>query len=283
MTPYNKTAGELREIAYCIRINILEMLNAAGSGHLGGSLGLTDILASLYFKLLQHNPLDPKWPERDRLILSAGHLAPVHYATLALAGYFPHEEIFTLRKTGSRLQGHPAFLHKLPGVETSSGSLGQGLGVGVGMALAAKLRNEHYRIVTIHGDGELQEGSIWESAMSASHFGLSNLIAIVDRNGLQIDGSTEEVMALEPLADKWKSFGWNVLTCNGNYIPDFVATFQKAAIEKQKPSVILATTMMGAGVPCIENDCSWHGKVPNDEELSLFRDECKRKYFSTYE
>jgi transketolase len=283
MTPYNKSVSELREIAYCIRINILEMLNTAGSGHLGGSLGLADIFASLYFRLLQHNPASPRWPERDRVILSAGHLAPVHYATLALAGYFPAQEIFTLRQLGSRLQGHPALLYNLPGVETSSGSLGQGLGIGVGIALAAHMRNENYRVVTIHGDGELQEGSIWEAAMSAAHFNLSNLIAIVDRNGVQIDGSTEKVMALEPLADKWKSFGWNVLTCNGNYIPDFITTFQKAILEKQKPTVILANTMMGAGVPSIENDYTWHGKVPSDEELAMFKDECKRKYFSANE
>jgi transketolase len=280
MTPPEKTVSELNEIAFKIRVNVLRMLNSAGSGHLGGSLGLADIFAALYFKLLQHNPDNPEWPERDRVILSAGHLVPVHYAALAMSGYFPVDELFTLRQLGSRLQGHPAFLYRLPGIETSSGSLGQGLGIGVGMALAAKMRQEKYKIVTIHGDGELQEGSIWEAAMSASHFNLSNLIAIIDRNGVQIDGTTEMVMALEPLADKWKSFGWNVLECNGNSMTEFLSTYQKAANELLKPSVILARTMMGAGVPCIENDYTWHGKVPNDEEMERFEADLKQKYYS---
>ncbi|HON17841.1 MAG TPA: transketolase [Salinivirgaceae bacterium] len=262
--------SKLNGLALQIRKDILEMLFLAGSGHLGGSIGSADIFTALYFHLLRHNPLDPSWKDRDRVILSAGHLAPVLYATLARCGYFPIEEIKTLRKIGSRLQGHPSRLSGLPGVETSSGSLGQGLSIGVGMALAAKIRNQQHKIVTIHGDGELQEGQIWEAAMSAAHYELSNLIAIVDRNSLQIDGNTEDVLSLEPLKQKWQAFGWNVIQCNGNSIAEFIAAYRSIEPSLNMPSVIIANTTMGAGVAMIENDHRWHGKAPNKEEYLTF-------------
>ncbi len=263
MKPLNQIANEIRR-------QILISLNAAGSGHLGGSLGLADVFTCLYFDFLNHKPDNPQWQQRDKLVLSIGHVAPVLYASLTQAGYFPKEELLSLRKFGSRLQGHPALSHNVPGLETSSGSLGQGLSIAVGMGLSDKLDGVSSRkIVSIHGDGELQEGSIWEAAMSASHHKLNQLIAIVDRNGLQIDGNTETVMSLEPLTSKWESFGWHVQLCNGNNITEI----QNCLAETQrqnKPSVIIAKTKMGCGVPSIENNCQWHGKAPNDEELECF-------------
>jgi transketolase len=194
----------------------------------------------------------------------------VLYATLAHAGYFPVEELETLRKLGSRLQGHPGRDHGLPGIELSAGSLGQGLSVAVGMALAAKMDHQTHGIFSIHGDGELQEGSIWEAAMSASHHNLNNLIAIIDRNGLQIDGNTEDVMKLEPLGDKWSSFGWQVIQCDGNNIDQLLETFAQARAKQSKPTVIIAKTLMGKGIRSIEGDYRWHGKVPTKEQASEF-------------
>ncbi len=252
-------------IAAEIRKSVVMSLIEAGSGHLGGSLGLADIFTALYFSELKYDPLHPAWTGRDRLILSIGHVAPVLYAALAHAGYFPVEELLTLRKLGSRLQGHPGRDHGLPGLELSAGSLGQGLSVAVGMALAARMDHQDHRIYSIHGDGELQEGSIWEAAMAASHHQLGNLTAIVDRNGLQIDGSTEKVMHLEPLADKWKSFGWNVLACDGHDFNDIIQAIRTAGTSGNKPTVIIAKTVMGKGIPSIENDYRWHGKIPTPE------------------
>ena len=260
----------LKEIAATIRKSVVVSLAEAKSGHLGGSLGLADIFTTLYFSLLTHDPHNPLWPGRDRLILSIGHVAPVLYATLAHAGYFPVEELRTLRKLGTRLQGHPGRDHGLPGIELSAGSLGQGLSVAVGMAIAAKMNSETHRIYSIHGDGELQEGSIWEAAMSASHYRLDNLTAIVDRNGLQIDGRTEEVMKLEPLADKWLSFGWNVVECNGNNIEQLLDATAIAISTQNKPTVIIAKTMMGKGISSIEGDYRWHGKVPSADQAIEF-------------
>nr|MBC8488623.1 transketolase [Bacteroidota bacterium] len=207
---------QLKKLAKDIRIDIIKSLSEAGSGHTGGSLGITDIFTVLYFNVLNHDPGNPEWEDRDRVILSIGHVAPVLYSTLAHAGYFPKEELKTLRKLGSRLQGHPGKEHGLPGIELSAGSLGQGLSVSVGVAISAKMDNKNRRVYSIHGDGELQEGAIWEAAMSAAHYKLNNLTAVVDRNCVQIDGKTSDVMELEPLADKWKSFGWNVIRCNGH-------------------------------------------------------------------
>ena len=260
----------MHTIATEIRKSVIVCLAEAGSGHLGGSLGLADIFTALYFSILTHDPLNPSWTGRDRVILSIGHVAPVFYATLAHSGYFPVEELKTLRKLGSRLQGHPGRDHGLPGIELSAGSLGQGLSVAAGMALAAKMDRKPHKVYCIHGDGELQEGSIWEAAMSASHHKLDNLIAIVDRNGLQIDGKTEDVMKLEPLAEKWQSFGWHVIPCDGNDMEQLLDAFSKARAHQHSPTVILAKTIMGKGIPSIEGDYRWHGKVPTMQQCAEF-------------
>jgi len=263
-------AKNLSEIAQQIRESVVTSLFHAQSGHLGGSLGLADIMTAFYFNILNHQASQPKWDQRDRMILSIGHVAPVWYAALAHSGYFPVSELNTLRKLGSRLQGHPSIEHQLPGVELAAGSLGQGLSVAVGLALGAKMDQKEWFTYCILGDGELQEGSVWEAAMSASHHRLNQLIAVVDRNGLQIDGKTESVMSLEPLAEKWAAFGWNVLSCDGNDIDAFIKTVHLAKGELNKPTVIIANTTMGQGVPSIEGDYRWHGKAPNQTELDLF-------------
>jgi transketolase len=263
----------LGELAREIRKSVIASLAESGSGHLGGSLGLADLFTTLYFSIISHDPAKPEWEDRDRVILSIGHVAPVLYATLAHAGYFPTEELATLRKLGSRLQGHPGRDHGLPGLELSAGSLGQGLSVAVGMALAARLVDKKHTVYSIHGDGELQEGSVWEAAMAAAHHRLGNMVAIVDRNNLQIDGPTESVMALEPLADKWRSFGWNVINCNGNSIPELQSALSPRNRQATRPTVILAQTVMGCGVKRIEGDYRWHGKAPSREEAILFTKE----------
>ncbi|MFH0866436.1 MAG: transketolase [Bacteroidota bacterium] len=269
----NYSIKDFNQKARDIRISIIQSLAEAGSGHTGGSLGLADVFTALYFNILNHDPKNPEWEDRDRLILSIGHVAPVLYATLAHAGYFLKEELMTLRKLGSRLQGHPGREHFLPGLELSAGSLGQGLSVAVGLALGAKMDKKSWRVYTVHGDGELQEGSIWEAAMSASHHKLDNLTAIVDRNNCQIDGRTSHVMELEPLKSKWESFGWNVLECNGNNISEVIASCNQAKTIKEKPTVIIARTFMGKGVKSIEDDYRWHGKPPTKEEAEKFIDE----------
>ena len=261
---------QLEKIAYSIRKNILMSISEAGSGHTGGSLGLTDIFTSLYFNAMKHDPENPEWELRDRLILSIGHVAPGLYATLAEAGYFPKEELKTLRKLSGRLQGHPGREHGLPGLELSAGSLGQGLSVAVGMAIADKIDQKDRTTYCICGDGELQEGSIWEAAMSASHHQLDKLITFVDRNHVQIEGKTEDVMRLEPLAKKWECFGWAVFECNGNDISEVLSAIEKAKNNKGQPSVIIAKTLMGKGVKSIADDYRWHGKAPSKEELELF-------------
>jgi len=270
--PFVKTTdiSLLQEIALGIRRDVVESLAAAGSGHLGGSLGLADVFTALYFSYLNHDPENPGWPERDRLVLSVGHVAPVLYVTLATAGYFPRTELKTLRKIGTRLQGHPGRDHGLPGIELSAGSLGQGLSVAVGMALAARMDRQQHRIVCLTGDGELQEGSIWEAAMAASHHKLGNLMAIVDRNHLQIDGPTEKVMTLEPLEKKWEAFGWQVMVCNGNDIAEILQTFSHIGKPGSRPTVIIANTIMGKGVASIEGDYRWHGKAPLPEQAVDF-------------
>jgi len=261
-----------------IRIDIVKSLANAGSGHLGGSLGLADIFTVLYFNTLNHKAEDPAWEDRDRLILSIGHVAPVLYASLAHAGYFPVEELMTLRKLGSRLQGHPGKEFGLPGLELSAGSLGQGLSVAVGVALAGKLEEKDWHVYSIHGDGELQEGSIWEAAMSAAHHKLDNLTAIVDRNYVQIDGWTEDVMNLEPLTDKWRSFGWHAISCNGHNMEDLIFALEEARYTEGKPTVILASTKMGKGIKSIEDDYHWHGKAPNAQQAKDFIREIEEYY-----
>jgi len=263
------------EQAWQIRKLVLESLAEAGSGHTGGSLGLADVFAVLYHKVLHHRPDQPNWAERDRLVLSIGHVAPVLYATLAQMGYFPIEELQTLRKLGSRLQGHPGRDFGLPGIELSAGSLGQGLSVALGMALADKMDKKNRRTYCILGDGELQEGSVWEAIMAATHHKTDNLCAVVDRNGLQIDGPTEQVMKLESLEDRWKSFGWKVIPVDGHDHLALLEAFDLAQKTKEKPSVIIAKTLMGKGVKSIENDYKWHGKAPSKEQLVGFLEELK--------
>ena len=258
------------ERARHIRKLILLSLAESGSGHTGGSLDLVDVFAVLYFNHLRYDVSTPSWERRGRVVLSIGHTAPVLYATLAEAGFFPEEEMLTLRKKGSRLQGHPSLDSGLPGLETSAGSLGQGLSIAVGMALAAKMDNADHRVYCVLGDGEIQEGSVWEAAMSAAHHKLDNICAILDRNRLQIDGATEDVMALEPLADKWKSFGWNVIDVDGHNHQEIKKALSDADKKKGVPSIIIANTIMGKGVPEIENDNRWHGKVPSKEQVLLW-------------
>ena len=261
---------DFKEKATHIRELILTSLTAAGSGHTGGSLDLVDIFTVLYFKHLRHNPANPLWEDRDKVVLSIGHTAPVLYATLAAAGYFPEEEMMTLRKLGSRLQGHPSYEFQLPGLETCSGSLGQGLGVSLGMALSAKMDGKPNRIYCVMGDGEQQEGSVWESAMAAAHHKADNLCAIIDRNRLQIDGGTEQVMGIDPLKDKWVAFGWNAMEIDGHDYEQIELALRKADETVGRPTVIIAETVMGKGVPSIENDNKWHGKVPGEEQLAGF-------------
>ena len=261
---------DLKSKATHIRELILKALAEAGSGHTGGSLDLVDIFTVLYFSQMRHDPQNPQWEGRDRLVLSIGHTAPVLYATLAAAGYFPEEEMMTLRKLGSRLQGHPSYEFRLPGLETCSGSLGQGLGVALGMALSARMDGLSTRVYCVMGDGEQQEGSVWESAMAAAQFKTDNLCAIIDRNRLQIDGSTEEVMEIDPLKDKWTSFGWNAIEIDGHDFGQIKTALENAEMTKGKPTVIIADTVMGKGVPSIENNNQWHGKVPSKEQLKDF-------------
>jgi transketolase len=258
----------LQEMARQIRRDIIKMLMISKSGHSGGPLGLADIFASFYFNILKVDPKNPQWEERDYFFLSAGHLCPVWYATLARKGFIPITELSTLRKINGRLQGHPAppYTHGVPGAEIASGALGQGMSVAVGCALGLRLDKKPNRVYVLHGDGELDEGQIWESMMTAGHHKTDNLIAIVDRNHCQIDNRTEKVMELEPLADKWKAFNWHVLECNGNDIGQFLATMKQAQELKGKPTVIIAHTFMGKGVSFMEDDYKWHGVPPNDEQ-----------------
>jgi transketolase len=258
---------QLNRKAKQLRIDILSMICEAGSGHPGGSLSAIDIMAVLYNNIMNHDPKNPKMPGRDRFILSKGHIAPALYAVLADCGYFNKEELMTLRKYGSILQGHP-YMHKTPGVEISTGSLGQGLSVATGIALGAKLNNETYRVYCMMGDGEIQEGQIWEAAMSAGHYKLDNLVGIVDYNGVQIDGSCEDVMNIDPVKDKWLAFNWNVIEVDGHDVVKIEEAFHKASEFKGKPTLILAHTVKGKGVSFMENNCAWHGTAPNKEQLA---------------
>jgi len=263
---------ELNIMACRIRTDIVEMLNQAGSGHTGGSLSAADIVTALYFHKMRHNPKDPSWDGRDRFVLSKGHAAPVLYAALARAGYFPVEELGTLRKIGSRLQGHPD-MKKLPGVEASTGSLGQGLSIACGMALAAKLDKKDTRIYTLLGDGELQEGQVWEAAMSAAHYRLDNLTAVVDNNGLQIDGAVKDVMCVDPIPDKFSSFGWDVISIDGHDMAEVVDALERAALHKGRPTAIVAKTIKGKGCSLFEGKVEYHGTPPSDEELKVALEE----------
>jgi transketolase len=257
---------ELKEKARILRVHVVRMTHAAGSGHPGGSLSAADIMAALYFHILRVNPKDPQWPDRDRFILSKGHACPALYAALAERGFFPMSELLTLRKLGSRLQGHPE-LGTTPGVEACAGAEGQGLSVAIGMALAARLDGKPYRVYVMMGDGENDVGQTWEAAMGAAHFKLDNITAIVDRNKIQQEGPTEDIMSLEPLADKWRSFGWHVIEIDGHDMEAILEALYTAREVKGKPTVIIAHTVKGKGVSFMENVVRFHGTAPTDEEL----------------
>ena len=256
---------QFEDLARTIRVDVIKEVFNAGSGHPGGSLSAADIVTALYFREMNVDPADPDKKDRDKLILSKGHAAPVQYAALAEKGFFPKEELWSLRKLGSRLQGH-AKMDLVPGVEMSTGSLGQGFSVSVGMALANKLDSNPGRIYALLGDGELQEGIVWEAAMSAGHYHLDNLCAIVDWNGLQIDGRNDDVMTVRPIDEKFKAFGFNTIMINGHDFSEIFDAFDKARACKGKPTVIIASTHKGHGVSFMEDQAGWHGKAPNEEQ-----------------
>ncbi len=261
-----KMKKQLQEVAKTLRVDIVEMLCLAGSGHPGGALSMSDVFAYLYFGgVLNIDPHNPGKKDRDRVVLSKGHACPILYAALAEKGYFDKSHLKTLRKFGSILQGHPD-MNKTPGVDISTGSLGQGLSCAVGMALGAKLNQQDLRVFAVLGDGECDEGQIWEAAMSAAHYNLDNLIAIVDKNGLQIDGFTKDVMDSEPLADKWKAFGWEVINIDGHDLDQIEDSIQKAIKFIGGPVAIVADTVKGKGVGFMEGVCDWHGQAPSEEE-----------------
>ena len=274
MTLTDEVLAQLEKEAEAIRETIVQMLVAAGSGHTAGPLGMADMFAAFYFHILTHDPKNPEWEGRDRLILSNGHTVPVRYAAMAHAGYFPVAECLTLRKLGSRLQGHPERL-RLPGLETTSGPLGEGLSQAAGMAYALRMDGKKNRVFVMMGDGEQNEGSVWEAAMWTGKQKLSNLTAVIDRNNIQIDGMTEDVMPLESLRAKYEAFNWHVLETNGNDIRAFVAAIDEAKAIYERPTVIIAHTIPGKGVPEIEFDYHWHGKPPTKEEGKRFLKEIR--------
>jgi transketolase len=257
----------LEAVAKTLRRHVIRMLQESGSGHPGGSLSATEIITALYFHHMKHNPADPCWPERDRFILSKGHAAPLLYAAMAECGYFPVEELKTLRKLETRLQGHPDRTCT-PGIEGSTGSLGQGLSFGVGTALSARLNSEDHRVYVLLGDGECDEGQVWEAAMAASHFKLDKLVAIVDHNKQQIDGWNKDIMNLEPLDEKWHSFGWHVMEVDGHDLAQVVSALEQATHKRGCPTVIIAHTIKGKGVSFMERNLEFHGKAPSAEEAA---------------
>ena len=259
------TKAELEKTACKVRQDIIKCLHEAGSGHPGGSLSCADIITAIYFEKMNIDPKDPEMKGRDKFVLSKGHAAPALYSVLAERGFYDPAELQTLRKVGSRFQGHPN-MNYVPGVEMSTGSLGQGFSTAVGMALASKMDQDGARIYTIMGDGEQQEGIIWEAAMAAAHYKLDNITAFVDWNGLQIDGPNDEVMTIKPIDEKYSGFGWHVIQCDGHDMEDILKAMDEAETIKGKPTVIIAKTVKGKGVSFMENQVSWHGTAPNDEE-----------------
>ncbi len=255
---------ELETKAKQIRRLIIQMLSLAGSGHPGGSLSATDLITVLYFSVLRHKPQEPNWPDRDRFHLSKGHCCPLWYSALAESGYFSVDKLWTLRQLGSTLQGHPD--RRTPGVDVAAGSLGQGLSVALGMSLAAKIDHKDYRVYVLLGDGEIQEGNIWEAAMAAAHFKCDNLCAILDYNGFQIDGAVKDIMNLEPITAKWQAFGWHTIEINGHNIKEIALAYEEAKTIKGKPSIIIAHTIKGKGVSFMENTVDFHGRSPTKEE-----------------
>ena len=263
--------ADLTCIAATIRRNILVMTTAANSGHPGGSLSATEALVALYYRAMRHNPGDPRWPDRDRFVLSKAHCTPVLYAVLADCGYFPAEELLTFRQLNSRLQGHSHVMTL--GVEFSGGSLGQGLSYAIGLALAARLDQKDYRVYAMIGDGECDEGSVWEAAMSAGHYRVDNLTVVLDRNRIQNDRFTEEVMQLEPLPDKWRAFGWHVQECDGHSFDALLPVLDEACSVKGQPSIVIAHTVKGKGVSLMEDNPAYHGKAATPEELEAALEE----------
>ena len=259
---------ELEVLARKLRRHIIRMIGTAGSGHPGGSLSAVEIVATLYFKVLRHKPQDPCWSDRDRFILSKGHAAPLLYATLSECGYLPVDELLTLRQLDSRLQGHTD-RRCTPGVEMSAGALGQGLSFSIGVALAGRLNSQDYRVYALLGDGECDEGQVWEAAMAAAHYKLDNLTAIIDNNGQQIDGWNCDVMNLEPFNKKWEAFGWHVIEVDGHNFTQLSDAFNRAKVIKGQPTVIIAHTTKGKGVSFMENNPSFHGKAPNAEQVEI--------------
>lgn len=257
----------LEEKARTLRVSIVKTLHKSQSGHTGGSLSAIDMITALYFHVMRHDPENPQWEERDRFILSKGHAAPAQYVALAEAGYFPKEDLMMLRRLGSHLQGHPDS-KGTPGVEVCTGSLGQGLSMANGMALGLRLDKRNSRVYALLGDGELQEGQVWEAAMASAHYRIDNLCALVDANALQIDGEVERVMNVGPIGDKFKSFGWNVTEIDGHDMEAIIKALESAKLVKEKPTAIVARTVKGKGVPRFEHKASYHGVAPNDEELS---------------
>jgi len=264
---------ELEDKAKQIRRLIIQMLAKAGSGHPGGSLSATDLITALYFSVLRYNSKDPSWPDRDRFHMSKGHCCPLLYAVLAESGYFSKDKLLTLRQLGSMLQGHPD--RRTPGVEAASGSLGQGLSVGLGMSLAGKMDKKDYRVYVLMGDGETQEGNIWEAAMASAHYKCDNLCAILDYNGFQIDGKICDIMGLEPIVAKWQSFGWHTIEINGHDMKQILSAFEQAQKIKAKPTIIIARTVKGKGVSFMENVCDFHGRAPTKEEAEKALEELK--------
>ena len=257
---------EIGSKARRLRREVIRMVGTAGSGHPGGALSAADMVACLYFWEMRYDPQRPDWPERDRFVLSKGHAAPLLYAVLAESGFFPQEMLGTLRRLGSPLQGHPD-MRKLPGVEASTGSLGQGVGWAVGMALAARLDRRDSRVYVLLGDGELEEGMVWEAVMAGSHYRLGNLVALIDNNGLQIDGPLHEVMSVEPIGDKFRAFGWETCEIDGHDIGAILRTLNEARQVKDRPFAIVARTIKGKGCSFMEGQVDWHGKAPTQEEL----------------
>jgi len=265
---YRDKIANLEETARNLRVSIVRTLHKSQSGHTGGSLSAIDMITALYFHKMRHNPENPQWKERDRFVLSKGHAAPAQYVTLAEAGYFPKEDLMMLRRLGSHLQGHPDS-KGTPGVEVCTGSLGQGLSMANGMALGLRLDGSGSRVYALLGDGELQEGQVWEAAMAAAHYRLDNLCALIDVNGLQIDGEVAKVMNVAPVADKFRSFGWHAIEIDGHDMAAILSALDKAEDIKGKPVAIVAATVKGKGVSIFEHKASYHGVAPNDEELNL--------------
>ena len=265
---------ELKNTATQMRMKVIDMIYKAQSGHPGGSLSAADFVTACYFKYMNVDPKNPRWPDRDRMVLSKGHVCPIQYACLASVGFFPEAELDTLRKEGSMLQGHPS-MNKCPGIDISTGSLGQGISAAAGMACYAKKNGDDFRVYCVLGDGEMQEGEVWEALMSAAHYGLSNLTVLLDNNNLQIDGAVDKVMSIYPVKEKVEAFGWSVFTADGHDAADICRALDEARQDTQRPSFIICRTVKGKGVSFMENQAGWHGAAINDEQYETAMSELR--------